>query len=783
MKFLNKNIIIVLSGILICYLISCQQDVQPRINTAPSRIVSQQIPEVIDFNFHVKPILSDRCFKCHGPDEQAIEANLAFHKKEYALAKVGDKKDHYAIIPNDTINSTLVQRIYSTDEAEMMPPPASNLTLSNYEKAILSKWIAQGAEWKEHWSFIPIQNAPVPEITQENLPGNWPQNEIDHFILKEINTHYLTPSPRIDKEKLIRRVSFDLTGLPPSVDQVNDFVNDKSENAYEKLVDNLLASDAYAERMTQIWMDVSRYADTHGYQDDFARTMWPWRDWVIHAYQQNMPYDEFVKWQLAGDLLPDMDLEKIIATGFNRNHKITAEGGVVEEEYRTEYVADRTNTFGVAFLGLSTECARCHDHKYDPISQQNYFELFSFFNTIAERGMFDKDGEVPVPAVKISRKEIENTLTFIKNIDTLESIELMVMEEMKTPRATHILNRGLYDQPGEVVTPNMPSAVLPFDNYSKNRLGLSNWLFDDNHPLTARVAVNRLWQQLFGTGIVASVNDFGNQGSLPTHPELLDFLAYKFRTEGWDVKAMLKYIALSATYQQESKISKFALENDPNNQWLARAPRKRLDAEMIRDQALSASNLLNTTIGGPSVKPYQPAGIWEETTGGGGGETARYNQSKGPDLYRRSLYTFWKRTVPPPSMMTFDAASRDLCSVDRQETNTPLQALVLLNDPQMVEAARFLAHRAIDEVEGDERAKISYLFQSITSRIPAAAEIDVLLNLLNEEQNNFIKNDSIAEAYLAVGDYQLQNDTAPEELAAYALVANTIFNLDEAIIR
>lgn len=783
MKFLSKNIIIVLSGILICYLISCQQDVQPRINTAPSRIVSQQIPEVIDFNFHVKPILSDRCFKCHGPDEQAIEANLALHKKEYALAKVGDKKDHYAIIPNDTINSTLVQRIYSTDEAEMMPPPASNLTLSNYEKAILSKWIAQGAEWKEHWSFIPIQNAPVPEITQEDLPGNWPQNEIDHFILNEINTHYLTPSPQVDKEKLIRRVSFDLTGLPPSVDQVNDFVNNKSENAYEKLVDDLLASDAYAERMTQIWMDVSRYADTHGYQDDFARTMWPWRDWVIHAYQQNMPYDEFVEWQLAGDLLPDTDLEKIIATGFNRNHKITAEGGVVEEEYRTEYVADRTNTFGVAFLGLSTECARCHDHKYDPISQQNYFELFSFFNTIAERGMFDKDGEVPVPAIKISRKEIENTLTFINNLDTLESIELMVMEEMKTPRATHILNRGLYDQPGEVVTPNMPSAVLPFDNYSKNRLGLSNWLFDDNHPLTARVAVNRLWQQLFGTGIVASVNDFGNQGSLPTHPELLDFLAYKFRTEGWDVKAMLKYIALSATYQQESKISKFALENDPNNQWLARAPRKRLDAEMIRDQALSASNLLNTTIGGPSVKPYQPAGIWEETTGGGGGETARYNQSKGPDLYRRSLYTFWKRTVPPPSMMTFDAASRDLCSVDRQETNTPLQALVLLNDPQMVEAARFLAHRAIDEVEGDERAKISYLFQSITSRIPAAAEIDVLLNLLNEEQNNFIKNDSIAEAYLAVGDYQLQNDTAPEELAAYALVANTIFNLDEAIIR
>jgi len=783
MTFLNKNIILLLSGILICYLISCQKDIQPTANNTTVRAVEKKIPEVVDFNFHVKPILSDRCFKCHGPDEQTIEGNLAFHTQEHAFAMVGDKKDHYAIIPNDTVNSTLVQRIYSTDEGEMMPPPESNLTLSNYEKSILTKWIAQGAKWKEHWSFIPIQNPPIPEITEKDLPDNWPQNEIDYFILKEIYAHQLTPSARTSKEKLIRRVSFDLTGLPPTLEQINSFVNNRNENAYEQLVDDLLASDAYAERMAQVWMDIARYADTHGYQDDFARTMWPWRDWVIHAYQENMPYDQFVEWQLAGDLLPNTDLEKIVATGFNRNHKITAEGGVVEEEYRTEYVADRTNTFGVAFLGLSTECARCHDHKYDPISQQNYFELFSFFNTIAERGMFDKDGEVPVPSIKISQEEIENTLTFINNLDTLESIELMVMEEMEKPRTTHILNRGLYDQPGKEVTPNMPPAVLPFDKYAKDRLGLSKWLFDDRNPLTSRVAVNRLWRQLFGTGIVASTNDFGNQGSLPTHPELLDFLAHKFKSENWDIKAMLKYMVLSAAYQQDSKISHFALEHDPNNQWLSRAPRKRLDAEMIRDLALTTSGLLNGTIGGPSVKPYQPAGLWEETTGGGGGETAKYNQGKGPDLYRRSLYTFWKRTVPPPSMMSFDAASRDLCTVERQETNTPLQALVLLNDPQIVEAARFLAHSAIDEIEGDNRERVAYLFQSITSRSPSEEELDILINLFIKEQNNFTESDSIAQAYLAVGDYQMQYDVAPAELAAYTLVANTIFNLDEAIIR
>jgi hypothetical protein len=739
----------------------------------------KKLPEVVDFTFDVKPIISDRCFKCHGPDKAAIEGDLSLNSPEDAYKALGELKDHYAIVPKNVEKSTLVERIYSEDPNLKMPPPESNLDLTEYEKAVLQKWVEQGAEYKEHWAFI----APVaPEIPAKK---NWGANEIDNFVFAKQEQNGITPNEKASKEKLIRRISFDLTGLPPSVDQIQKFLGDTSDKAYENLIDSLLASSDYAEHMAAEWMDISRYADTHGYQDDFERTMWPWRDWVIHAFKKNMPYDQFVTYQLAGDLLPDAGLEQVLATGFNRNHKITAEGGVIPEEYRIEYVEDRTTTLGIAFLGLTLECARCHDHKYDPISQEAHFQFFSFFNSIPEKGLLSGADDLADPYINITEKETEGVLNFINmERSDMKKVPVMVMKEMEEPRPSFILNRGVYDQPTTEVFPNTPETILAYsDEYPKNRLGLSKWLFDDKNPLTARVAVNRLWQRMFGNGIVSTSYDFGNQGALPTHPELLDFLAIKFRKEGWDTQKMLKYIALSETYQQSTTVTPEMLEKDPENKLLARAPRLRLSAEMIRDQALAVSNLLNKEVGGPSVKPYQPEGIWEETTGGGGGSTASYIQSTGDDLYRKSLYTFWKRTVPPPSMMTFDAASRDICTVKRQETNTPLQALVLLNDPQVIEASRALALNALSNNAQSVSEQIKYIFQRATSRLPTETELNSLSEYYNQMLSQVNEDEVKPEDYLMIGAFEVPETVNKEKLAALSLTSHTILNLDETISR
>lgn len=743
----------------------------------------EKIPELIDFNFHVKPILSDRCFKCHGPDPQTREAGLALHQKELAFAALGEEKDHYAIVPADTESSTLIQRIYAEDLQEVMPPPASNLTLTEREKLILKAWVEQGADWKEHWAFIPPQQSAVPVVSDPQKANN----EIDHFIMAGLDKRGWQLSAKAPKEKLIRRLSFDLRGIPPSLEEIDRFLRDESPDAYEKVVDDFLASDDFAERMALIWMDLSRYADTHGYQDDFERTMWPWRDWVIHAFRENMPYDQFVTWQLAGDLLPNPSLEQKIATGFNRNHKITAEGGVIDEEYRVEYVADRVQTLGIGLLGLTMECARCHDHKYDPISQKDFYATFGLFNNIPEKGFVAEVNQnqrfAPRPMIKLSQKEMEEVVSFINNRDSLPELELMVMEELEEPRPTFILNRGQYDQYGEQVLPAPPQAILPMERRSRNnRLDLARWLFDERHPLTARVAVNRLWHQLFGRGIVATLFDFGNQGALPSHPELLDFLAIKFMEEDWDIAAMLRFMVQSATYQQSSTVSPQLLNLDPENTYLARASRRRLDAEMIRDQALLVSGLLHKELGGPSVKPYQPEGLWEETTGGGGGSTARYIKSQGKDQYRKSLYTFWKRTVPPPNMLNFDAPSRDLCSVQRLETNTPLQALQLLNDPQIIEASKALAVRCL-AMEGENGNPVSTMFRMLTSVKPDEATLDRLEVYYHTELVRFQEDEKAAEAFLQVGDYTAPPNLSRAHLAALAVVANTLFNLDETITR
>lgn len=434
----------------------------------------KRLPEVVDFNFHVKPILSDRCFKCHGPDVKTREAGLRFDTQEGAFAALGDKKDHHAIVAGDASKSTLIYRIYSDDPEDVMPPPESNLTLSDYERAILKKWVEQGAEWKTHWAYLPLEKPSLPVVQQED----WVRNEIDRFILARLEQEGLSPSVEAEKAQLLRRVTFDLTGLPPTLDALDRFLADDRPEAYENMVDELLSSDAYAENMTAKWLDIARYADTHGYQDDLERVMWPWRDWVIHAFRQNMPYDEFVTWQLAGDLLPNPTREQIIATAFNRNHKITQEGGVIPEEYRVEYVADRTQTFGTAFLGTSFECARCHDHKYDPISQKDYYSLFSFFNNVPEKGLIEQYGAIPEPYIKLTKAEIEENLTFIRNLDTMDNIPLMVMEEMDEPRQAYILKRGAYDKPEEPVSPNTPAVFPPYsESWPRNRLGLANWLF------------------------------------------------------------------------------------------------------------------------------------------------------------------------------------------------------------------------------------------------------------------------------------------------------------------
>lgn len=778
-RFLRYVKFVLITPILFFNLIGCNT------NTTSGKLVSinediKALPDVVDFTFDVKPIISDRCFKCHGPDKNAIEGGLSLNTPEDAYKALGEKQDHFAIVPGSIEKSELVSRIYSEDPGLKMPPPESNLELTEYEKAVLQKWVEQGAEYKAHWAFSPPLKSEVPA-----KKANWGNNEIDNFIGTKLDQNGLTPNERASKEKLIRRISFDLTGLPPSITQIEDFLNDTSEKAFENIIDTLLTTFDYAENMASEWMDISRYADTHGYQDDFERTMWPWRDWVIHAFKKNMPYNQFVTYQLAGDLMPDAGLEHVLATGFNRNHKITAEGGVIPEEYRIEYVEDRTTTLGIAFLGLTLECARCHDHKYDPISQEAHFQFFSFFNSIPEKGLLAGRNDLGDPYITITKKEAEGVLSFINmENSTMKEVPVMVMKEMNEPRPSFILNRGVYDQPTTEVFPNTPASILAYsEEYPRNRLGLSKWLFNDENPLTARVAVNRLWQRMFGNGIVSTSYDFGNQGALPTHPELLDFLAIKFRDEGWDLRKMLKYIALSETYQQSTDVTPELLEKDPENKLLARAPRLRLSAEIIRDQALAVSGLLNREVGGPSVKPYQPAGIWEETTGGGGGSTASYVQSTGEDLYRKSLYTFWKRTVPPPSMMTFDASARDICTVKRQETNTPLQALVLLNDPQVIEASRALALDALSNNKQSVPEQIKYIFQRATSRLPNEIELASLSKYYDEMLAQVKEQEVKPEDYLMIGAFEIPESISKEKLAALALTSHTILNLDETISR
>jgi hypothetical protein len=1008
----------------------------------------------VDFNRQIRPILSENCFACHGPDQQQRKAKLRLDTKEGAFAEL--RSGGFAIVPGKPAESVLLERISEPDSTRRMPPSKTGKHLAPDQIALLRQWIEQGASWSTHWAFTAPRRPHLPPITDVA----WPRNPIDYFILARLEAEHLRPSPEADRAALLRRVTLDLTGLPPTLAEVEAFLSDRSSDAYEKVVDRLLRSPHYGEHMARFWLDAARYGDTHGLHLDNYREMWPYRDWVIKAYNSNLPFDQFVIEQLAGDLLPNPSLDQIVATGFNRCHVSTNEGGAIEEEFYVRNVLDRVETTGTVFLGLTVGCTRCHDHKYDPIRMKDFYQLFAFFNSIdgsaldgnaaqyppiaqittpqqaaalarlekrsaevknaiaaelarvkydetadaqkperltrAEHVWIDDalpaegkavvDGGIngswnfvsktahPVlsgdrsimrtatglgqvvfqeakpgllvgagdtlfayvyldparppkeimlqwhsdgwkhraywgenlidwgadqtperhrlgslpPAGKWVRLEVDSAVVGLKagtaitgwaftqfdgtvywdraGIVTqtpqgnrsfaslsawlqtqqgtggqglpkpireiimierskrtesqnkelrnyylehvypatrsifqplerkLAEIEkerealdkqvptTLVFKERAEPRPAYILKRGEYDQRGAQVGRETPAFLPPLPATApRNRLGLAQWLVSKDHPLTARVAVNRLWQQAFGTGLVKTAEDFGSQGEPPSHPGLLDWLAVQFREDGWDVKKMMKRLVMSAAYRQAGRLTPDRLAKDPANRLLSRGPRYRLDAEILRDQALAISGLLVARVGGPSVKPPQPSGLWE-AVGYSGSNTVHFVADAGCErVHRRSLYTFWKRTAPPPQMNAFDAPSRESCIVRRERTNTPLQALLLLNETQFVECARTLAERVLREAAPGPEARLAYLFQLATARRPDARETAELLATYKDHLATYTQDIESARRLIAVGESKPDGKLNASELAAWTMVANLILNLDEVL--
>lgn len=1014
--------------------------------------------EDVDFTRDIRPIFSDHCFKCHGPDENQRQADLRLDREESVRSPL---REHPLLSGGAPEKSDLYLRITSDDSEHRMPPADQERQLSESQIDLIRRWIDLGAKWKSHWAFETPSRPALPQVSRPD----WTHNGVDYFILHQLDRVGFTPSPPADKRTLLRRVSLDLTGLPPTPQEVEEFLSDDSPGAYERVVDRLLASPRYGERMAGDWLDAARYADTSGYQNDGPREMWRWRDWVIDAFNENKPFDEFTIEQLAGDLLPRATLSQKIATGFNRNHRGNAEGGIIPEEFQVEYVVDRVETTSTVWLGLTLGCVRCHDHKYDPFSQAEFYQLFALFNNIPEHGRAVKEGNSP-PYIKAptafqlkQRAELERRLaelaeqcaeseaellsslssweqkhkgaeliewqtsdgllaeytfeeptspavegkpTFaehrqgralvldgrssldmgdVANFDYFDKFSIscwinpqtqqlgtilsrmedvpqgsgysivlaegqvqvnlvkrwlddsirvqtsqrvpdnewshlmvsydgsrlasglqiwvngqkqridvnldyinqsfanadaplrvgaghgpdgrfrgmiddirvyervlrdeevadlseaatireilqleqdqrtakqihklrewylathapaslrklftgykllrrqieqfeeslptvMVMQELPEQRPTHVLQRGEYDRPGQEVSPGVPTTIDLLNHPVSNRLDFARWLVDPRNPLTARVAANRMWQQFFGTGLVKTAEDFGSQGELPSHPELLDWLATELIRLDWDVKQFLKLIVMSATYQQASEFRPELVERDPHNRWLARSPRRRLSARAIRDQALFVSGLLHEQLKGPSVRPYQPAGLWKEIA-----TTTNYEQSTGTDLYRRSLYTYWKRTVAPPNMALFDAAGREMCVVRSTRTNTPLQALNAMNDVTYLEAARVLAERCFREAGSSRESRISHAFLLALAREPDATERSILTKSYQKYLTEYSGNNAAATQLLSHGTSQPDPKLDPAELAAMTVVTATILNLDEVLTR
>ncbi len=667
-----------------------------------------------------------------------------------------------------------------------------------------------------HWAFVPPRRPDLPAQATSQLA----RNGIDAFVLARLESEGLRASPRADRVTLIRRVTFALTGLPPTPEEVDAFLADQAPDAYERVLDRLLASPQYGEHLAWEWLDAARYADTSGYQADWERFMWPWRDWVIAAYNANMPFDQFTIEQIAGDLLPGATPSQRLATGFNRNHRINDEGGSLDAEFEVEYVVDRVDTTATVWLGLTAGCARCHDHKYDPVSQREYYQLYAFFNNVPEKGIDGRRGfanphiEIPNKQVQEKIAELEDRLareqqlmadafqtsadrnareqrikllaTEIEKLQPAAVTPVMVMQELPEPEPTYRLNRGVYDQPDttERLMPALPAVFGTLPGDSPNRLTLARWLVDRDNPLTARVTVNRIWQRLFGTGLVETSEDFGTRGAPPSHPLLLDWLATEFMDREWDLKAFQRLILTSATYRQRSRVGPEILQVDPGNRLLTRGPRQRLSGAAIRDAALAVSGLLLKYQGGPPVKPYQPAGLWKELSFGTGKTTVDvYVQDQGESLYRRSLYTFWKRTVAPPRLSVFDGSGREMCRVRYEVTNTPLQALTLQNDVTFVEAARHLARRVLRNGGGDVESRLTLAWRLVLARRPAPEELAVLRRSLERYVAAFRLDRDAAVRLLQYGESSRDESLDAAQHAAYTLVALSLLNLDEAIVR
>jgi ubiquinone/menaquinone biosynthesis C-methylase UbiE len=748
----------------------------------PKKSPDAKKPEAkLQFNRDIRPILSDACFTCHGPDKAKRKGGLRLDLPEPARAVLGTAQD-----------SEFLFRLTTDNAHQVMPPPKSPRQLTKDEIATLQRWVAEGAAYEAHWAFTPpTTRGPV---------------AIDPYIDAAIARAGLKANGEAPRTTLIRRLSFDLTGLPPTSAEVDAFVHDSRPDAYERLVDRLLASPRFGERFALDWLDSARYADSNGYQSDRDRTMWPWRDWAVRAFNANQPFDQFTLEQLAGDLLPGATTEQRLASGFHRNHPLNGEGGRIAEESRVDYVVDRVDTTATVWLGLTLGCARCHDHKYDPFTAKDYYRLYAYFNSIDESGAVDRGGNanpvMPLPTPEQATKLAEHDAT----IRTLEArvksvparirpsiekelkaardarsaldksvLNVMVMRDRATPRDSFILVRGAYDKYGEKVTPGViESLALSPAEAPANRLTLARWLIDPRHPLTARVIVNRYWQLLLGTGLVKTPEDFGVQSEMPSHPELLDMLAVEFRQSGWDLKALVRRIVTSAVYKRSSRQTAEQRERDPLNRLLARGPRHRLPSMMIRDQALALSGLLVEQIGGPPVKPYQPAGIWEEFSFG----FIRYQQDHGSSLYRRGLYTFWRRTVGPTNL--FDTAARLVCEVKPVRTNTPLHALVTLNDVTYAEAYRVLAERVLREGGTD---RIGWLFKLATARPIEQRERAVLERTYERLLAQYRADEKAAQQKISVGEWRVPKDLSTAELAAMAGVCSLVLNLDEVITR
>jgi hypothetical protein len=806
-------------------------------------------PEV-SFSRDVLPILSENCFLCHGPDAKGRKGKLRLDTEDGAL-----RRPEPVIVPGKSAVSELVRRLTTTDASEIMPPRSTNRKLTPEQIQTLQRWIDGGAKWGKHWAFEPVQRPRLPAVKNQA----WPRNGIDYFVLAKLEAEGLKPSPEAGRENLIRRVTLDLTGLPPSLAEVDAFLADSSPNAYDRVVDRLLASPHYGERMVWDWLEAARYADSNGYQGDGERTMWPWRDWAVDALNRNVPFDQFTIWQLAGDLLPSATNEQKLATGFCRNHMINGEGGRIAEENRVDYVMDMAETTGTVWLGLTFNCCRCHDHKFDPLTQRDYYGMFAFFNQTPVNGgggdpqaapsvelanveqrtrlatldqaakeagkqvdeleakLFTREAGKPLadaPKAAGLKKEllaILQTAAAKRNRQQIEQLEkhwqatepayfeqlrkqrnaidarnnfsrslprVMVMEDMPKPRDTFMLFRGSYEKPTDKVDIAVPAVLpnLPADA-PRNRLGLARWLASPKNPLTGRVTVNRAWQQFFGVGLVKTPEDFGVQGERPPHPDLLDWLAGEFADNGWNTKQLHRLIVTSATYRQSSRVTPALFERDPQNRLFARGPRFRLPSWMIRDQALAASGLLVPKVGGPPVNPYQPAGVWEEATFGGKG----YRRDQGEALYRRSLYTFWRRIIGPT--IFFDSAPRQTCIVKPTRTNTPLHALTTLNDVTYVEAARALAERVLTDAGPMPEERIELAFRRILTRRPSAAEKKVLAASVTRLRGQFAADPAAAKKLLAIGESKRNEKLDAIEHATYTALFSAILNLDETLTK